>query len=456
MNRPANPRSPFYIVLGTVLVLATLSQFKSEIDIGGFSTKSINIFSEIQAKEIPKKIPDTLNLAADSLKDTATIVEVEDSMGIYDFSKGDIGAMERFFSALAKAKAENGKVRVAYFGDSMIEGDLMTQDLRDTLQKLFCGRGVGFVPITSIVAGFRKTITHSFSDSWNSWNLTDAVNKQHPLGLSGYSYSASSGNKVTYKATKYSYLLNSFDHVKLYYGRTDSSAKLKVALDDSLVEMPMYGENAVNELLLNNSQRVNSVSLNFHCPDSVNIFGASFESNVGVYVDNYSFRGNSGLALTKIPPSVFRGFDKYFNYDLIVLHYGLNVVSHAAKDYSWYERGLDKLLDYMRNVYPNASILVVSVNDKSWHSPDGWQTEPNIPVLVDIQKKAAEKKGVAFWNLYLAMGGENSMVHWVEGDTTLANKDYTHPNYKGARKISNLLIQALMKKYEAYEKKNKI
>ena len=58
---------------------------------------------------------------------------------------------------------KQGKVRIAYFGDSMIEGDLMTQTLRQLLQTYFGGVGVGYVPITSIVSGFRQTVRAEYS-----------------------------------------------------------------------------------------------------------------------------------------------------------------------------------------------------------------------------------------------------------------------------------------------------
>ena len=47
------------------------------------------------------------------------------------------------------------KIRIAYLGDSMIEGDLITQTLRELLQKEYGGQGVGFLPIFSNVVVFR-------------------------------------------------------------------------------------------------------------------------------------------------------------------------------------------------------------------------------------------------------------------------------------------------------------
>ena len=71
--------------------------------------------------------------------------------------------------------------------------------------------------------------------------------------------------------------------------------------------------------------------------------------------------------------------------------------------------------------------------------------------MVATQQKIAAKNKVAFWDLYNTMGGENTMVNWVEGDTVLAYKDYMHVNEKGAKRIANLLFTKLMASKKFYE-----
>ena len=68
----------------------------------------------------------------------------------------------------------------------------------------------------------------------------------------------------------------------------------------------------------------------------------------------------------------------------------------------------------------------------------------NIPLLRDAMREAALSSGCCFWDLYEAMGGENSMVAWVNDG--LAQKDYTHFSYKGSKYISEMLFDALMEK----------
>jgi hypothetical protein len=59
----------------------------------------------------------------------------EKKLEIVDYSNKQEGALDKFFEALEETEQTGKKVRIAYFGDSVIEGDLITQDLRKSLQK---------------------------------------------------------------------------------------------------------------------------------------------------------------------------------------------------------------------------------------------------------------------------------------------------------------------------------
>jgi hypothetical protein len=53
------------------------------------------------------------------------------------------------------------------------------------------------------------------------------------------------------------------------------------------------------------------------------------------------------------------------------------------------------------------------------------------------------RRGAGYWDLYDVMGGEGSMVHWVEDEPALAVKDYIHFTPKGASKVGRALVEAL-------------
>ena len=48
------------------------------------------------------------------------------------------------------------------------------------------------------------------------------------------------------------------------------------------------------------------------------------------------------------------------------------------------------------------------------------------------------------------MGGTNSIVDWARRDPSLANKDYVHPNHRGAAVLAQYLYEAMMTEYNKY------
>ncbi|MBA3706410.1 MAG: hypothetical protein H0W84_11100 [Bacteroidetes bacterium] len=460
MNDKNRHLQPFIMVLVATVGLLVASQFNTSIKLWGYQAKKIAPFSDIILKEKAKTVPLPLRILADSIiakDDPEPVLAETDITNIYDYNPDRISSLAPFFESLNKIKKQKHKVRIAYFGDSMIEGDLITQDLRDCMQNTFGGYGVGFVPVTSIVAGFRTSIIHSF-EGWKTYNLLEKMPANHLLGISGYTFvpeltdafdSAANINNcwVKYVAVKKRHL-NKFPQTKLLYGK--STGENYVVINSKRYKLS--GTKTVNELMIDNENNCQCVNAKFQCRTSIDVFGFSTESDSGVFVDNFSFRGNSGMPITKVSKSVYSGTNECLNYDLVILEYGLNVVSERVTDYSWYEKGMNNVIKHIQESFPGTSILLISVGDKGYKD-DVYKTNPGIPFLVEVQKRLAANNKIAFWSLYDAMGGNGSMIKWVEGDTTFANKDYAHFNFKGAHKVGRLLFNKLMVEYSDYNKK---
>ena len=137
--------------------------------------------------------------------------------------------LSHFLTALDQVKSNKGKARIAYFGDSMIEGDLITQSLRHDLQELFGGEGVGFVPITSQTYGFRQSIKHRFSSDWQQYNFLTPNPTKHEFGISGEIFltQGSAANMpgktwVKYWGEDLYPTTEVFHKIKLFYGKQKS------------------------------------------------------------------------------------------------------------------------------------------------------------------------------------------------------------------------------------------
>jgi lysophospholipase L1-like esterase len=361
-------------------------------------------------------------------------------------------ALESFFMALEKKK----KVRIAYFGDSMIEGDLITQTIRELYQKKYGGAGVGMMPLTSAVAGFRQSISHVFSDNWRENNILANSPKGREPGITGHVFfppagsdSLASGEAIaSYRCAK-GFGNSPFHRARVILSGRQSGAGVALKHGNEYTQKQAQKTGRLEALDFDVEGESGPLQFRFSAGDYP-VYGISFEADSGVYVDNLGFRGNSGLPMSRIPASLLQQFDSLLSYDLVILHYGINAVSAEVEDYSWYSRGLMRTLLHFRKAMPGTPILLIGTADKGYNSEEGYITDPGVPRVVEAQKKAAHQSQTAFLDLFQLMGGEGTMVRWVESDRPLANKDYTHLNFSGASKIGKMIFDCLEEEKKRY------
>ena len=371
---------------------------------------------------------------------------VEPTKLLADTSISSFGDLSAFFEALYSLHQKVQAIHVAYFGDSMIEGDLLTMDLRKSLQQRFGGRGIGFMPLTSATAGFRTSISHQFNENWTTYHFNNKPPEGIDLGWSGFSFRPQPGANARFRKSKWQ---DAFRRIELYY-KSASAGKWSVTKHAAESEITFGASDSIKTLTLNDSIRFEDISLKL-IEGNPTVMGLNFEDGPGIYVDNYSFRGNSGVPQNSIKDETYQFASSQLNCKLVVLHYGLNVVGHKVGDYSWYLQSFKKTIQKFKRTFPNATIIVSSVGDKSYKSGQQYHTETDIPLFVGMQAKLAREEGVVFWNLYQAMGGYDSMKRWVEEESPRkAAKDYTHFNNEGAKTVATLFYDWLMKEYEVY------
>lgn len=356
-----------------------------------------------------------------------------------------------FYEALYKLEHNpENKVRIAYYGDSMIDGDFITQDIREDFQSEFGGKGIGFVPLTSESASSRASIIHRFSDNWKIQSLVNTQKPDKPFGISGYVFfqkDSAENTYVSYKASGYKKHIGQLNNPVLFYGK--SSNKTGKVNESILSPTKILNRHHFN------SSSLNELKINFTGTEGIPFYGVNFDDGKGVHVDNFSSRGNSGLPITLFNKELMNIFDKELNYNLIVLHFGANVLNSKQKNYDWYQRFMLKTVGHLKECFPNAAILIISTADKSSKIDSKMQTDPVVLNLIEAQRNYAIETSSSFLNLYELMGGENSMVDWVEKEPKMATKDYTHFNVKGSEKVAGLIYEQLMDGYKLFKELKK-
>lgn len=398
---------------------------------------------------------------------TEKTVQITDTLAAFSEQGGTTAEenvyLNLFFKKLKKAeRRKKGQVRIAYFGDSMLDADMLVMQFRHAMQQRFGGLGVGFVPICSPSASGRNSIKHSFAPQWQKQSFIKKRNIGFLYGLNGETFYV--GDTANYTTAWVSYRRGTaykntpLIHPTLFYGQAKSIDS--IALQPTVLTVTTKQEGEQN-LSLSANRMLNAISLPNHQKSLkltlqdqgvLPLYGLSFASKQGVIVDNLATRGNSGLPLTRLSPALMHQFHKYFKYDLVVLSFGTNVFSPTYKGFGWYGRRMQKVVRHIQNCFPKTEVLIVSMADRAMKIDDEMQTPKELPGFIREQKRIADSTQSGFFNLYDAMGGAGSMVQWVEAEPSLANKDYTHFNSRGAEKAAKLLYKWLMNRYENYLK----
>jgi lysophospholipase L1-like esterase len=111
-----------------------------------------------------------------------------------------------------------------------------------------------------------------------------------------------------------------------------------------------------------------------------------------------------------------------------------------------------EVVNRLKKCFPKSSFLLLSVADRSTNKNGRLETMKAIPAMRNAQRMIAKKTKIAFWDMYQAMGGENSMVKFAHSRPPLAAKDYTHLTFAGGERLAKELAKSLFFEVEKFER----
>ena len=390
----------------------------------------------------------------------------------------DKSALYALFAALDEAK-EKGPVRIMHYGDSQIEGDRITGYLRYKLQSKFGGNGPGLIAAVPLVS--TASIKLRTSENWSRYTMYGKVDtlvthsKYGPLATFGRftpilpdsiaqldslkkdttrykGWISLERSGITYSTTKI------FNAVKILSGNNRYPVGLNIFSGDSLIKkfnLPPSSGLHVNTFSFPNAPE--AVTLEFEGKESPDVYGISLEGKKGVLVDNIAMRGSSGTLFRKIDRKLFAQSLNQFNVKLLILQFGGNVMPYieTEKEIAQYGRWMESQLTLLKSLIQDVSIIVIGPSDMGTLTGTDYQTYPLLGSVRDELKKVTLAQGGVYWDLYEAMGGENSMKAWVEATPPLAGKDFVHFNHQGANKVAQMFYNALIQDYNIYKNQAK-
>ena len=346
-------------------------------------------------------------------------------------------------------------VRVVHYGDSQIELDRISQDLREALQERFGGSGTGLFPALGNVpsASISKAASGSFAQYTMYGDSTTQRAGHNRYGILAQVVQLTGSGTLTLRGTKNKNAregVKTFESVSVLYGKGENLVVKAASGTDKPEPEVRKGDNGTTLLTWRFSQPVEKATLTFQ--GNAEIYGIGADGNAGVAVDNVPLRGCSGTIFTRISKPLMADSFSLTDTRLIILQFGGNMMPmiRGAKQIEPYQEQIAKQIAYFHEVAPQAKILFIGPSDMGKSVNGRVVTWPHLPELVDSLKATALRNDAAYWDLYRMMGGENSMAQWVRHNPPYAGPDYIHFTPAGAQKVGDALSRSFLTYYDFY------
>jgi lysophospholipase L1-like esterase len=464
-----------FTVLGYTVRFPTFEKFMSYQPV---VKKDISKITDRLALKLKKIQADSTKKHKNANLDGSTIgadtsAEAVDEAGLIKltFGKDQQDILHGFFAKLSTAAGDKKNIRIIHYGDSQIEGDRFTGYLRNKIQSKFGGFGPGMIPFMNVYPtnsfkqtasshwkrfttfpGYVKSVKHKRYGAMNSFaRFTPVIND------SSYLKNAETEASIVIGKSKSAYgTAQTFNRVKIYYGNCKVPVSVNVYNNDELIHTDtLKYDGATHSFELTFSETPENLKYVFKGKDSPDFYCFVLDGAYGVGVDNVAMRGSSGTFVTTGDMSHLKLFYDQLGTELFVMQFGGNAVPYLKDSSQAYTIAnyFSSQLQALKRLRPGCAIIVIGPSDMSGKIGGEWKTYPLLPAFVGMLRQASYKAGAAYWDIYQAMGGENSMLTWVEKG--LAGPDYTHFTPGGAKFVAEMFYEAFIFEYNKYLKKKK-
>ena len=355
-----------------------------------------------------------------------------------------------------------------HYGDSQMESDRITGYMRNKLQSRFGGSGPGMLAAIPICP--TPIAMYHYSDNWErfkGFGYRDKRVKHKDYGpmicfgkvTSEFIKDTVSGDStfeaelVLKKQLYTNKKIKDWRNFKMIYNHAEEPFLFELYEDTTRVFIDYLFSKGVNTFSWKiNNRNLKQLKIKISGKKSPEILSYSLEGEKGVWMDNISLRGSSGSIFRSVSRNSLTEFYKDNYIPLVIMQFGGNNMPYmkTKKECEKYGRDMKNNLEYIKSLIPTAQIIMIGPSDMSMKKTTKWETYPLLKANRDALKKASFEAGCIYWDLYEAMGGENSMPLWVEKN--LAASDYIHFTNKGAQKAASWFYDALMHDYEEYMK----
>ena len=351
-------------------------------------------------------IPTFVDTAADTISFAHTDAAQKDA---WHKAASRLDSLER--------RASTSVVRVLHIGDSHIQAEFVTNELRSMLQQDYGNAGRGLVSPLRL-AGTNQpvdyTVTAPDGGNWRRTRLLKLPWEDVP-GVTGIAATPVQATTATFKAVG--------------QGHKTSRATILTSTGTKVYAYDVPQDSITTTLEAGES-----------------LYGAILENGQPGLL--YSAIGNNGACFTDY--LLIPGFVKeteVFHPDIIILSMGTNEGFSLMTD-AEIQRCAEDLLRLLRKAHPGAAMLVLTpmecqINRNHGYRPLSpyYDINDRVADAARLITKAAHLQGVPVWDFYTVAGGRGASDKWINAG--LFSKDRIHLNVDGYKLQARLMYTAL-------------
>ena len=398
------------------------------------------------------------------------------SVGFLHVPPGGLDHLFRGFDA-AERQQTNGRVVMAFFGDSHTAGDSMTSRIRHTFQDRFGDAGRGLVAAGRPAARhyYQRDVRYGASGAWKA--AVGGVRDPEPFGIAGLRvYGEKKGAQLWVETCADCMAGKTTAQFEILYLAAPEHGTLKYRVDDQPWQ-PLPTSTAPIEAPHPARQVIavpdgpHRLTLEHAGGGVVDLFGIVLERNrPGVIVDSLGVVGRRLGSLRSWDWSIIGEQLAVRDPRLVVLQYGTNESDDPNLDLEALARYYDETILRIRAAAPTASIVILGPPDVATRElgkrcdrmkppPDGsvplecqWHTPNVLREIVAVEHAAALRNKVVFFDTFAAMGGGDKMDGWFLAEPKLAYKDRVHFTDLGYHTWADALSSALLAEYDRWRR----
>lgn len=378
--------------------------------------------------------------------------------GRFHCPNGDLNYFADLYKTLQKAKAGNRIVRILHYGDSQIEMDRISGNIREFFQERFGGGGPGMMPALQTIPSV--SVYQSATGNFSCYAIYGDIarNGEESYGIMAKAYRLNGNGTFTASASNNpgaKSKVKQFSSIRLiFFNRGDRFSASLSGKGQTIVEEQATNKKGVQSFVWNLDTPVTRFSISLS--GEGDIYGICGDNGYGVAVDNIPLRGCSGTIFTQINDTLMQQSLQEADAGLIILQFGGNAMPGVTSQtaVNSYKKRIINQIQYFKRVCPQAKILFIGPSDMAKRVNGQMDSYPYLEEMNEALKQAVTENGAAYWDMFTVMGGRQSMIAWHNNG--LAGADYIHFTPKGADKMGEILCSSFETLFNYYDTQNKI